>query len=57
MKNNYSSLKGGISYFLVSAIIFKLYIFPNQKTFQKIKEKEAIENHIQQSKLYEQSNN
>ena len=33
MKNNYSSLKGGISYSLISAIISKLNIFPNKQTF------------------------
>ena len=33
MRNKYSFLKGGISYSLISAIIFKLYIFPNKKTF------------------------
>ena len=33
MKNNYSSLKGCISYFLVSAIILKLNIFLNKQTF------------------------
>ena len=33
MRNNYSSLKGYISYSLVSAIISKLNIFPNKQTF------------------------
>ena len=33
MRNNYFSLKGGISYSLVSTIIFKLNIFPNKQTF------------------------
>ena len=33
MWNNYSSLKCGISYSLVSVIISKLNIFPNKQTF------------------------
>ena len=33
MMNNYFSLKGCISDFLVSAIISKLNIFPNKQTF------------------------
>ena len=33
MRNNYSSLKGCISYSLVSVIILKLNIFPNKQTF------------------------
>ena len=33
MRNNYSALKGCISYFLVSVIISKLKIFPNKQTF------------------------
>ena len=33
MRNNYSSLKGCISYSLVSAIVSKLNIFPNKQTF------------------------
>ena len=33
MMNNYSSLKGRISFFLVSAVISKLNIFPNKQTF------------------------
>ena len=33
MRNNYSSLKSGISYSLISTIIFKLNIFPNKQTF------------------------
>ena len=33
MKNNYSSLKGCISYSLVSVIISKLNIFSNKQTF------------------------
>ena len=33
MMNNYSSLKGCISYSLVSAITSKLNIFPNKQTF------------------------
>ena len=33
MRNNYSFLKGCISYSLVSAIISKLNIFPNKKIF------------------------
>ena len=33
MRNNYSSLKYCISYFLVSAIISKFNIFPNKQTF------------------------
>ena len=33
MRNNYSSLKGCISYSLVSVIISKLNIFPNKQNF------------------------
>ena len=33
MRNNYSSLKGCINYFLISAIISKLNIFSNKQTF------------------------
>ena len=33
MRNNYSFLKGCISYSLVSAIMSKLNIFPNKQTF------------------------
>ena len=33
MRNNYSSLKYCINYFLVSAIISKFNIFPNKQTF------------------------
>ena len=33
MRNNYSSFKGCISYFLVDVIISKLNIFPNKQTF------------------------
>ena len=33
MRNEYSSLKGCISYSLVSAIISQLNIFPNKQTF------------------------
>ena len=50
MRNNYSSLKGCISYFLVSAITSKLNIFPNKQIFHihltviKKKKKKIIEN-------------
>ena len=33
MRNNYSSLKGCVSYSLVNAIISKFNIFPNKQTF------------------------
>ena len=33
MRNNYSSLKGCISYSLISAIISKLNIFQSKQTF------------------------
>ena len=45
MRNNYSSLKGCISYFLVSVITSKLNIFPNKQTFHihlTIKKKKKI---------------
>ena len=50
MRNNYSFLKGYISYFLVSEITSKLNIFPNKQIFHihltiiKINLKKIIEN-------------
>ena len=45
MGNNYSSLKCGISYFLVSVIISKLNIFPNKQNFHIHLTIRKIKNH------------
>ena len=60
MKNNYSSLKGCISYSLVSIIILKLNIFLNKQTFhihlKIIKIKKSLKKKIRISLKFKNNN-